>query len=170
MEPMVRVETVLGSWKTARSDTAQAVEDFPANELDFKPTPDVASFREIVHHILDASHALTGLLLDGVENLAVPEFRQMLMKYVPVAPKDADRARLAAELRSALDLRCTQLARQPPEFFSKIVTRFDGQQVTCLEMLQFVKEHELCHRAQLFLYLRLKGIVPVTTRRRQLKK
>jgi uncharacterized damage-inducible protein DinB len=33
-------------------------------------------------------------------------------------------------------------------------------------MLQFVKEHELTHRAQLFMYLRLKGIVPATTRRR----
>ena len=38
-----------------------------------------------------------------------------------------------------------------------------------LEMLQFLKEHELTHRAQLFLYLRLKGIVPATTRRRLAK-
>jgi uncharacterized damage-inducible protein DinB len=33
-------------------------------------------------------------------------------------------------------------------------------------MVQFMKEHELTHRSQLFLYLRLKGIVPATTRRR----
>ncbi|MGH9719832.1 MAG: DinB family protein [Bryobacteraceae bacterium] len=38
--------------------------------------------------------------------------------------------------------------------------------MTRLEMLQFVKEHELTHRQQLFMYLRLKGIIPVTTRRR----
>jgi len=38
--------------------------------------------------------------------------------------------------------------------------------VTRLEMLQWVKEHELTHRQQLFTYLRVKGIVPVTTRRR----
>jgi uncharacterized damage-inducible protein DinB len=36
-------------------------------------------------------------------------------------------------------------------------------------MLQFIKEHELTHRAQLFMYLRLKGIVPPTTRRRLAK-
>jgi uncharacterized damage-inducible protein DinB len=36
-------------------------------------------------------------------------------------------------------------------------------------MLQFVKEHELTHRAQLFLYMRMKGIVPATTRRRLAK-
>ena len=43
----------------------------------------------------------------------------------------------------------------------------DGQRVTRLEMFQFIKEHEVAHRAQLFLYLRLKGIVPATTRRRR---
>jgi uncharacterized damage-inducible protein DinB len=66
--------------------------------------------------------------------------------------------------------RCQQLAAQPPEFFSEMMTRhFDLQKLTRMEMLQFVKEHELTHRSQLFMYLRLKGIVPATTRRRQAK-
>ena len=55
------------------------------------------------------------------------------------------------------------------DFFSGMITRFDGQRVTRLEMLQFIKEHELTHRSQMFMYLRLKGIVPATTRRRQAK-
>ena len=58
-----------------------------------------------------------------------------------------------------------QLALQPAEFFAHIITRFDGQMVTRLEMVRFTKEHELTHRAQLFLYLRLKGLVPATMRR-----
>ena len=49
------------------------------------------------------------------------------------------------------------------------ITRFDGQRLTRLEMVQSIKEHELTHRAQLFMYLRLKGIVPATTRRRLAK-
>ena len=40
---MVRTETVLDSWKSIRQDTAQAVEDFPAGEFDFKATPDLMS-------------------------------------------------------------------------------------------------------------------------------
>jgi uncharacterized damage-inducible protein DinB len=36
-------------------------------------------------------------------------------------------------------------------------------------MLQMVKEHELTHRSTMFLYLRMKGIVPATTRRRLAK-
>ena len=62
-----------------------------------------------------------------------------------------------------------QLALQPAEFFAHVITRFDGQMVTRLEMVRFTKEHELTHRAQLFLYLRLKGLVPATMRRRLVK-
>jgi len=36
-------------------------------------------------------------------------------------------------------------------------------------MLQGIKEHELSHRSQLFVYLRLKGLTPPTTRRRLAK-
>jgi uncharacterized damage-inducible protein DinB len=163
---VIGLEQVLNSWKTVRQDTAQAVEDLPAGELDFKPTSDVMTFREIARHILEASHAITGLLLDGVENFNTPQFREMLKKYVAELPETTDAAALAGALRQNVEQRTGQLAARPPEFFAHVITRFDGQRVTRLEMVQFAKEHELTHRANLFLYLRLKGIVPVTTRRR----
>jgi uncharacterized damage-inducible protein DinB len=165
---MVRIETVLDSWKTVREDTALAVEEFPATELDFRPVPDLAAFGEIARHILDAGHALTGMMLDGVTNLQVPEFREMLKKYIsPDGNKTA--GELVSNLRLAAAERVSQLQAMPPDFFSEIMTRFDGMKVTRLEMLQFVKEHELTHRSQLFLYMRLKGLVPPTTRRRLAK-
>jgi len=150
-----------------RQDTAQSVEDFPASELDFKATPDLMTFGELARHILDAGHALTGMLLDGVDNLATPQFREMIAKYRPQLPERLDAAALASELRKSVETRTAELAGKGDEFYSGIITRFDGQRVTRLEMLQFVKEHELTHRSQMFLYLRLKGIVPATTRRRQ---
>ena len=167
---MVRTETVLDSWKTVRQDTAQAVEDFPASDFDFKATPDVMTFGELARHILDAGHAMTGMLLDGVDNLATPQFREMIGKYKPQLPERLDAATLASELRKSSETQTAALAVKGPEFFSGMITRFDGQRVTRLEMLQFLKEHELTHRAQMFVYLRLKGIVPGTTRRRQAQK
>ena len=163
---MVRKETVLDSWKTARQDTAQAVEDFPAAEMDYKATPELMSFGELGRHILDAGHALTGLLLDGVDNLATPQFREMLGKYRLPLPEQLDAATLASELRKSMETRGAELAAKGDDFYAGVITRFDGQKVTRLEMLQFIKEHELTHRSQMFVYLRLKGIVPGTTRRR----
>ena len=79
---------------------------------------------------------------------------------------DAGGAALAAAMRESVEERAAAFAAQTPEYFGEMITRFDGQKVTRLEMLQTIKEHELTHRAHLFLCLRMKGIVPATTRRR----
>ena len=168
MIPMVRLDALLDSWKTIRQDTALAVEEFPAGELDFKPAPELMTFREIARHILIAGHGLTGLLLQGEEVLGGPQFREKMAQFA-LLPENAGAADLGRELRASVELRAAELAAQTPEFYAGMITRVDGMRVTRLEMLQFVKEHELTHRSQLFLYLRLKGIVPATTRRRLAK-
>lgn len=155
-------------WKTIRQDTAQAVEDMPAEAFDFRPAEGFMTFREIARHILNSGHAMTGILLDGVTNLAVPGFRDMLKKHSTALSTEATPPELAAALRQAVDQRIAELSGRDPAFFAEEITRFDGLRLTRLEMLQTIKEHELTHRSQLFMYLRLKGIVPPTTRRREL--
>jgi len=166
---MVRLDSILSSWKSVREDTAQAVEDFAPYKLDFKPCADLMCFYDIARHILGAGYGLTGVLLDGEENLATPEFREKIGKHMAQIPKTADAGALAAELRSSMERRAAELSAQPAEFYAGEIIRMDGQRVTRLEMLQFIKEHELTHRQQLFMYLRLNGVVPPTTRRRQAK-
>ena len=168
LKRMVRLDALLDSWKTIRADTAAAVEEFPADEFSYKPAADVMTFGEIARHILVAGHGLTGLLLEGDEHLGGPQFREKMARFA-LLPEGAGAADLARELRTSVEQRTAELAAQPPEFFEGMVTRVDGARVTRLEMLQFVKEHELTHRAQLFLYLRMKGLVPATTRRRLAK-
>jgi len=163
---MIRVEHVLDSWKAVRQDTAAAVEDFPEAEFEFKPAPDVMTFREAARHILDAGDGLTGLLLAGDDNFATPDFRDRMKSHMRSLPADAGPAALAGALRESVEQRATALAAKPASFFEEMITRFDRQRVTRLEMLQMIKEHEMTHRAHLFLCLRMKGIVPATTRRR----
>jgi len=163
---MVRVEHVLDSWKAVRQDTAAAVEEFPAADFDFRPAPDVMTFREAARHILDAGDGLTGMLLSGEDDFTKPGFRERMKDHMRKLAADAAPAELARALNESVEQRTAELATRPPEFYAHIVTRFDGQRVTRLEMLQMVKEHELTHRAQLFLCLRMKGLVPATTRRR----
>jgi uncharacterized damage-inducible protein DinB len=163
---MVRLEQVLESWRTVRRDTAQAVLDMPGGELGFQPAPELMTFGQIARHVLDAGQALVGLLMDGVEDWSTPGFRETMKQYFSKLPESATAAELAGELNAAVDRACESLARRPAEFYAGMMTRFDGQRVTRLEMLQFTKEHELTHRSQMFVYLRLKGVVPPTTRRR----
>jgi uncharacterized damage-inducible protein DinB len=165
---MVRLESILDSWKAIREDTAKAVEDFSAHDLDYKPSADMMSFGEIARHILQASHAGTGALLDGVD-MTTPRGRELITKYLAELELSEGAGALARELRSQMNTRAGQLGARPASFYDAEITRFDGQKSTRLETLQMMKEHELTHRAQLFLYLRLNGIVPPTTRRRQAK-
>ena len=166
---MVRLDSILSSWKSVREDTAHAVEDFAPYKLDFKPCADLMTFGDTARHILDAGYGLSGLLLAGEEDLSTPQFRENIGKLVAELPKTEDAAALARELRSAMERRAPELAAKPAEFYAGEIIRMDGQRVTRLEMLQLIKEHELTHRQQLFMYLRLNGVVPPTTRRRQAK-
>jgi uncharacterized damage-inducible protein DinB len=166
---MIRLAQVLDSWLTIRNDTANAVDDFPAGELDYRPTPELDTFGHIARHILDAGDGLTGILLAGEEDFTAPGFRDRMKAYMRPLPDPFSNAELATALRESSAHLHTHLSARPEGFFAGMVTRFDGQKVTRLEMVQSIKEHELTHRSQLFMYLRLKGIVPATTRRRLAK-
>lgn len=161
---MVRVEAVLDTWKAIREDTAQAVIDMP--DLEFQPTPELMKFRDLAVHVLNSSHALAALLLNGVDDMTTPDFRERLAKHFLKVEPGASAATIAAALNETLGQDSERFRAQPAEFWSQMMTKFDGQRVTRLEMTQFLKEHELTHRAQMFMYLRLKGIVPPTTRRK----
>lgn len=163
---MARVQYALDSWKTVRKDVVNAVRDFPADAFQEKPVEGVDSFGAIARHILNAGHAFPGILMAGVDNLQTPDFRDKMKPHMHTLAEDATPEQLAAALEHSIEARCAELAAQPDDFFTAEMTRFDGLRLTRIEMLQFVKEHELTHRSQLFMLMRLKGMVPPTTRRR----
>jgi uncharacterized damage-inducible protein DinB len=107
------------------------------------------------------------MLLAGETDFSGPDFRSRAAAHSSQVPEDLEPAELARRLEEALEERAGQLASQTPEFWAGMMKRMDGAMLTRLEMLQWVKEHELAHRQQLFTYMRMKGIVPATTRRRQ---
>ena len=163
---MIRVQYVLDTWKTARKDVTGAVREFPAEAFDQKLIEGVDSFGTIARHILNAGHAFPGILMAGVDNLQTPDFRDKMKSYMPDLPPTLTPTELADALDQSVETRTAELASQPDEFFTQEITRFDGARISRLEMLQFVKEHELTHRSQLFMLMRLKGLVPPTTKRR----
>jgi uncharacterized damage-inducible protein DinB len=163
---MVRVQFVLDTWKTIRKDVAGAVREFPAEAFDEKPIEGVDSFGVIARHILNAGNAFPGILMAGVDNLQTPDFRDKMKPHMYILAEGATPEELAAALEASVETRTAELASQPDDFFTGEITRFDGVRLSRLEMLQFVKEHELTHRSQLFMLMRLKGMVPPTTKRR----
>lgn len=163
---MIRLDHVLETWRDIREESAVAVEEFPASDFDFRPTPEVDSFRTIVRHVLNAGDGLSALLLSGATDFTVKETMAEARRHFRPLPEDCAPAELAAALRASVEENTAALAAKPPEFYNEMLTRFDGARMTRLEFLQWIKEHEITHRQQLFMYLRLKGLTPATTRKR----
>jgi len=163
---MVRAEHVIDSWKSIRGDTCAAVEEFPAGDFGFTPAEGLQTFGHIARHILVSTHALTGFLLAGETDFTSPDLRARVATHLAQFPETMEPGELVRRLGEAAEERAAQLRAQTPEFWAGMVKRMDGAMVTRLEMLQWIVEHELTHRQQLFTYLRMKGIVPATTRRR----
>ncbi len=167
---MVRVDTVLDTWRSVRADAVAAVREWPAGEMDYRAVPELMTYGEIARHILDAGHGLTGILLAGETDFQAADFRAKLAGYSSGLKGDATPGELAEAMDRMAAERIEALRTQSAEWWAVVVRKWDGQELTRLEYIQFVKEHELTHRSQLFLYMRLKGMVPPTTRRRLQKK
>ena len=148
---MVRSQHVIDSRKAVRPGAATTVGDFPVTQMDFRPSPDVAMFREAARAVLDTGDGLSGLLLADEQNYAAPEFRTPIKDHMRGLPAD----RQAAEF-----------AQQPAGFFAGTIAFVDCPKVTRLETLQTTEQHESTGRAHLFLCARRKGIVPAGTGRR----
>lgn len=141
----------------------EALNRFPEAQLDFKPRPELLTARQTFVHIAEAELAWIDAVIDGN-----PE-----QEWVSPAADPADGWRLVidppdhAAIRALLE-RCHEptkrlLDRSPDELSRVIHRRFtDGieRTYTVHWILDHVQEHEIHHRGQLNLYLRLIGIEP----------
>ncbi len=92
----------------------------------FSRTPDVATFRQIARHTLDAGDALAGALLAGEEDFHLPEVRAKFKEHYRPLEKECTPAEMAAALRQSVDQGAAQFAAKPTEFFEHLITRMDG--------------------------------------------
>ena len=162
----MQTETLLDLWRKLRQESVLALEEFPGEALDEELIPGFMNFRTLHRHILDSTHVLTGLLLDGATEFNKPEVRAQFPKHLPVIEENAGAQAIAEALSARMEERISQLAVQPAEFWDREVVHFTGARMSAFEMMLMIQRHESEHRAQAALLSRMKGIVPATTRRR----
>ena len=155
------------SWRTVRKNTVQVAEDIPEVKDSFRAAPDAMSVGEILAHLAATPHwANQCHFVDQKMAVTMDDFgkwmgevgqnsKSLTTKAAIVAALKADGEAFAAGLESMTDAKLGEVVALP----MGTKTRF--------EMLLGVKEHEMHHRAQLFLMERMIGIVPHLTRARQ---
>jgi uncharacterized damage-inducible protein DinB len=155
------------SWRTVRRNTIQVAEDIPEEKYSYKAAPDTMSVGEMLAHLAASPHwAEQCHCVDVKHDVTMEDFgkwmqeigakaKSLTTKNAIVEVLKADGERFASQVEAMTDARLSERVALP------------GGSKTRFEMLLGVKEHEMHHRAQLFLIERMLGIVPHLTRARQ---
>ena len=156
------------SWRTVRNNTIQVAEDIPEEKYSYRAAPDTMSVGEMLAHLATTPHwAEQCLFIEKKTTVAMEDFGKW-MGEARRASEGADhegRNRRRAEEPTARRSRSSSKPRPKPSSPQPVTA--PNATKSRFEMLLGVKEHEMHHRAQLFLIERMIGIVPHLTRARQ---
>jgi len=140
-----------------------AVNCYPAEQLDYKPRPELLTARQLILHIAEAEQAWINSVVDGgPEEEWLVEANDPAQGWTTLIPTP-DHAALLALLERWHEPTQRWFDRPTSELGRVIHRRLpDGREFsyTVHWILDHVQEHEIHHRAQLNLYLRLLGIEP----------
>lgn len=127
---------ILKDLAKAKDYTLKVAEAMPEQQLDFKPAPEVMSFRELIHHL---AAAMLWFKENYLEKLETP--------WAP-APVPATKKELTSNLLDAFN---------QAEASIQQMTQADEAYAAAY---YFMMEHNTHHRGQAVTYLRCSGIVP----------
>ncbi len=142
---------VRGLYETVRGYIRAAADEVSEADYAFKPTPEVRSFGQLVGHVANAGYMFCAGAL-GEEAPSMPDAEKLATKAELVSALEAsfeycDRAHQISATKAA----------EPVTFF--------GQQHTRLSVLTFNMGHAFEHYGNIVTYMRLKDMVPPSSRR-----
>ena len=138
-------------WKYFRmvlNVTRRLVEQIPEDKLNFRPTPEVRSAKEITVHLYN-------MLADSVDFVETGKY---------VESKDRDfpgKAELLKWMDAQVEKTFARFDRLTDEQLSAKLAVW-GESFHGWQMLDFTYQEALHHRGQLTVYLRLMGLVPIS--------
>ncbi len=155
------------SWRTVRKNTIQVAEDIPEDNYGFKAAADTMSVAEVLAHLAASPHWAQELhFVEKKSSVVMDDFGRYFGDIAKVAATLTTKAAIIAALKDRGEAFAKQLEGMTDAQLGETVALPNGGK-TRFEMLLGVKEHEMHHRAQLFLIERMVGIVPHLTRARQ---
>ena len=157
------------AFRTVRKNTLQAATEIPEDKYDFVAAPELRSVRAMLTHIAFYPSLHEDLhRVKHVTTLQGYDFFGMMGKIGADEGKKRTKAEIITVLTSEGERFAAWLDGLTPAFLEETYTDPTGAiSKTRMESLMSAKEHEMHHRAQLFLIERLIGITPHLTRARQ---
>ena len=140
-----------------------AVASLPPEHFGFKPRPDMLTAHQTIVHIAEAERAWLHFVVEGgPEELWVVEHEDPAQGWKTVIDAP-DHAALERLLEASHRLTQRWFDRPASELARVITRKFSSgleRTYTLHWILDHLQEHEIHHRAQLNMYLRMLGITP----------
>ncbi len=157
------------AFRTVRGNTVRVVEDIPEDKFDFVAAPGMRTVGTLVGHILWAPRMYERFhRTDPLTTLKGFDFGAVLAVAGAFEAEPRSKAQLVALLKSDGENFAAWMGTLSDAFLAETFTDPTGANPKSrLESLLSPKEHEMHHRAQLMLILRLVGGVSHLTRERQ---
>ncbi len=155
------------SWRTVRRNTIQVAEDIPEEKYAFRAAPDTMSVGEMLAHLATTPYWVEQCHFVEKKN---PVTMEDFGRWMGALDKTAKTLTTKSAIVNELKTNGETIAK----LFESLTDAQLGEAIglpvgnkSRFEMLLGLKEHEMHHRAQLFLIERMIGIVPHLTRARQ---
>lgn len=148
------VRTLKAQMDTFRQNALEAAEKVPASEYAFKPTPEVMSFHQLLAHLTDANYSICSPL----KNEANPN--------TSGTEKKAPGKEVIPALKASFDYCDAALAALTDAKLATTIKRGTTERPLAYYALHLL-DHTALHYGNLITYMRLKGVVPPETERRQ---
>lgn len=156
------------SWRTVRKNTIQVAEDIPEEKYSFRAAPDTMSVGEMLAHLACSPHwAQQCMFAEKKTNVAMEDFGRWMGEIGAKEKALTTKSAIVQALKDDGEAFARQLESATEADLGVMVTGNPAGPKSRFEMLLGIKEHEMHHRAQLFLIERMIGIVPHLTRARQ---
>lgn len=139
----------------AGENLVAAAEEMPAGDYGFKPTPAQMTFGEVIVHLIGGND----FLCSNTSGVAAPKREKLAA--------DAAKEKLVAQLQETFRFCETALAQVNDSDLGASVPFFGNRQVSRAMSMFAAAQDWSDHYSQLAIYLRLKGHLPPTAKRRQ---
>ncbi len=156
---MANIEEFLSQWNRTREGLIKEAERIPEGKLDFRAAAETRSVLELLQHVIESERMLVGEICRDDTDLRRVFTRPPDDEAKGAATKEA----VIALFRSSLAASQEKVRQFGAEKLEQLMSGLDGNQITKMAMLQFTLAHEMYHRGQLTVYLRLLGIEPALT-------
>ena len=159
------LEEALEAWEYARDGVIAEAASVPADRFDFRPAPESRTVAELVVHIIESGQMMAGELSRRDGDFTRQGYAEHLHEHAGSVPADQPKDALLELLRETGEAGRRRIREAGEIAMLQRIRRFDGAEGTRLAWMNHGIDHEMYHRGQLALYVRLLGRVPALTRR-----